>query len=137
VLSLAILASFFLPLSNAGSLGINIQISAWDVLAESVQNIGSLGKLPGEYYVLIGCFFILLAAAVTLLVVSVLRKSLMPVISFIPFFVVITLLIFAIFQSPVSASETFQTFGTGFYIMLVASFLLLFSNISDKDMAAA
>ena len=137
VLSLAILAAFFLPVSSAGNLGFNLQISAWDVLSESLQNFGELGNLPSEFLVLIGCFLVMFLTAIVLLLVSILRKSIAPVITFIPFLVIVVLLIFTFSQSPLSGSETLQTFGSGFYIMLVASFLLLFTNISDKDTVAA
>lgn len=137
VLSLAILAAFFLPVSSANALASSVQISAWDVLSESLQNLGELGSLPSEFMVLIVCFLVMFIAAIVLLLLSIVRKSLAAVITFIPFLVVLVLLIFTFSQSPVSASETLQTFGSGFYIMLVASFLLLFTNISDKDMQAA
>jgi glucan phosphoethanolaminetransferase (alkaline phosphatase superfamily) len=134
VLSLAILVAFFLPVSSAGSSGINLQVSAWEVLSQSVRNIGELGNLPSEFYVLIGCFFVMLVAALVLLLVSILRRTLAPVLTFIPFLVMVVLLIFTFTQSPVTASETVQTFGSGFYVMLIASFLLLFTNINEKDL---
>lgn len=137
VLSLAILAAFFLPVSSANALGHSVQISAWDILSESLQNPGELGNLPSEFLVLIVCFFVMFVTAIVLLLLSILRKSLAAALTFIPILVVIVLLVFTFSQSPVSASETLQTFGSGFYIMLVASFLLLFTNISDKDMQAA
>lgn len=137
VLSLAILAAFFLPVSSAGSLGSSLQISAWDILLESFQKIGELGKMPVAVLVLIVCFIVMFIAALTLLLISVLRKALASVFTFIPFLVVVVMIIFTLSQSPLSASETLQTFGSGFYIMLVASFLLLFTNISEKDLQAA
>lgn len=136
VLSLAILAAFFLPVSSAGSMGFNLQVSAWDVLSESFQNFGEIGNLPRGFYILIGCFLVMFVAAIVLLLVSILRKALAPVLTFIPFLVIVVLLIFTFSQSPVSASETLQTFGSGFYIMLVASFLLLFTNINENTVTA-
>ena len=135
VLSLAILAAFFLPVSSAGSMGISLQVSAWNVLSESFQNLGEIGNLPSEFYILIGCFFVMFVAAVALLLISLLKRSL-PVFTFIAFLVMVVLVIITFTKSPVSASETVHVFGSGFYIMLIASFLLLFTNVTENTVTA-
>jgi hypothetical protein len=137
VLCLAILAAYFLPINNSSNLGFGLEISAWDVVAESIRNMGKTGNMPGEFYLLVGCFLVMLIAVIAILLISALRRPLSSVLLFLPVLVIAALLITAFSQSPLSASETVRSFGTGFYIMMVASFLMLFTNISETDAVKA
>ncbi|HYO22019.1 MAG TPA: hypothetical protein VER36_06410 [Flavisolibacter sp.] len=137
VLCLAILAAFFLPVNNNSNLGFGLQVSAWNVIAESARNMGSIGNMPKEFFVIAGSFLVMLVAAIAILLISVLRRPLRSVLLFLPVLVIAVLLITTFSQSPLSANETVQSFGSGFYIMMVASFLMLFTNISDTDAVTA
>ena len=128
VLSLAIIAAFFLPMYNDSVYG--VAISAWQILTGSFSNISGAKDLPSSRLVLITCLLIVLVCILIIFIFSVLRRSTSVILNLLPLFSIIGLIIFSMTQSKDNVGNTLQAFGTGFYIMFLGSFLLPFASIT-------
>ena len=128
VLSLAIIAAFFLPVYNESVVG--TPLSAWQLLTGNVKDIGSTTSLPASQLVLTVCLLVVLICVIAILILSVVRKTTSVLLNLLPFFAIIILVIFSMTQAKENVGQTLQAFGTGFYIMFLSSFLLPFSSIA-------
>jgi hypothetical protein len=128
VLSLAIIAAFFLPIYNESVVGASL--SAWQLLTGSVKDISGTKSLPAPQLVLTICLLVVLVCIVVILIFSLVRKTTSVLLNLLPFFAIIGLIIFSMTQAKENVGQTLQAFGTGFYIMFLSSFLLPFSSIA-------
>lgn len=125
VLSLAIVAAFFLPLSSVPIYGTNL--SAWSLLGEDIHN---LGRLSATQLVMFVCLLVVFLCVLTNLLLAVLRKKTSVLFNLFPLLAIIAIIVFTMTQSKENVGETLQSFGTGFYIMFIGSFLLPFTSIA-------
>lgn len=132
VLSLAIVAAFFLPLSSVPVYGTDL--SAWNLLAEGVKNIGHFTATQTVTFI---CLLVVFVCVITNLVLAVLRKRTSVLFNLLPLFAIIAIIIFTMTKSKENVGETLQSFGTGFYIMFIGSFLLPFTSIAVTNTANA
>lgn len=128
VLSLAIIAAFFLPLYNETVTG--DPMNAWFLITNGFKNIEGAATLPTPQIVLVICLLVVLVSIVIILLFSVLRKTTTVLLNLLPLLAIIALVIFSMTQSEDNVGQTLQAFGTGFYIMFLSSFLLPFSSIA-------
>ena len=130
VLSLAIIAAFFLPLYNDTVFGTTL--SAWQILTGGFKDVTGDSNLPTSQVVLIVCLLIVLICVVVILIFSVLRKTTSVLLNLLPLLAIIALIIFSMTQAKEdeNVGQTLQAFGTGFYIMFLSSFLLPFTSIA-------
>jgi hypothetical protein len=130
VLSLAIIAAFFLPLYNDSVYG--AALSATQVLTGSFKNVTGDKNLPASQMVLTVCLLVVIVCVVVILIFSVLRKVTTVLLNLVPLLAIIALIVFSMTQAKAdeNVGQTLQAFGTGFYIMFLASFLLPFSSIA-------
>ena len=129
VLSLAILAAFFLPLYTETMYN-DTAVSAWALLTSGFKNIRGAANKPTSTLVMTVCMIILIVCVIYLLVASVLRKTTTVLFNLIPFFAIIAFIIFNMTQAQENVGQTLQSFGTGFYIMFLSSFFLPFTSIA-------
>ena len=127
VLSLAIIAAFFLPLYNESVYGAGV--SAWALLTAGAQSAGEK-ELPASGLVVSVCMVVVLLCSIFLLIMSVLRRPTAVLVNLLPFLAILGFIIFSVTQSQGSVGEILQSFGTGFYIMFLSSFLLPFTSIT-------
>lgn len=132
VLSLAIVAAFFLQLSTLPIYGTNL--SAWSLLTEG---FGSMGRFTATQMVTFICLLIVFLCVVTNLVLAILRKKTSVLFNLFPLLAIIAIIVFTMTQSKENVAETLQSFGTGFYIMFIGSFLLPFTSIAVTNTANA
>jgi glycerol uptake facilitator-like aquaporin len=128
VLSLAILAALFLPLYGDSIYG--TAISTWALLTEGFKNINGTADRPTSQLVMTVCMIIVIVCVLYILVCSVLRKPTSVLLNLIPLLSIIGFIIFSMTQSQENVGQTLQSFGTGFYIMFLSSFLLPFTSIA-------
>jgi drug/metabolite transporter superfamily protein YnfA len=128
VLSLAIIAALFLPMYNETVLGATI--SAWQLLTGSFKDAGGTKSLPTSQLALIICLLVVVICIVLILISSVLRKKTSVLLNLLPLLSMITLIVLSTTQAKENVGQTLQAFGTGFYIIFLASFLLPFSSIA-------
>jgi drug/metabolite transporter superfamily protein YnfA len=129
VLSLAILAAFFLPLYTETMYN-DTAFSAWALLTSGFKNIRGAANQPTSTLVMTVCMIIVIVCVVYLLISSVLRKPTSVLFNLIPFLTIIAFIIFNMTQAQENVGQTLQAFGTGFYIMFLGSFLLPFTSIA-------
>ena len=129
VLSLAILAAFFLPLYNE-SLYNDTTVSAWALLTSGFKSIGGTVDRPTSQLVMTVCMIIVIVCILYILVSSVLRRQTSVLLNLIPLLSIIGFIVFSMTQSQENVGQTLQSFGTGFYIMFLSSFLLPFTSIA-------
>lgn len=129
VLSLAILAAFFLPLYTETMYN-DTAFSAWALLTSGFKNIRGAANQPTSTLVMTVCMIIVIVCVVYLLISSVLRKPTSVFFNLIPFLTIIAFIIFNMTQAQENVGQTLQAFGTGFYIMFLGSFLLPFTSIA-------
>lgn len=127
VLSLAILAAFFLPIYNESVYG--VAVSGYALLTEGARNAGAT-QVPTSQLVLSVCMVVVILCIVYILISSVLRRPTPVFVNLIPLLAIIGFIIFSMTQSRDNVGQTLQSFGTGFYIMFLSSFLLPFSSIT-------
>lgn len=128
VLSLAIIAAFFLPLYNDTVFGATL--SAWQILTGGFTTVTGNKNLPASQVVLMICLGVVLISIVAIFIFSILRKTTPVLLNLLPLFSIIILVIFSMTQSEDNVGQTLQAFGTGFYIMFLSSFLLPFTSIA-------
>ena len=129
VLSLAILAAFFLPLYNE-TLYNDTAVSAWALLTGGFKNIRGAANQPTSTLVMTICMIIVIVCVVYILILSILRKTTSVTLNLIPLLAIISFIIFSMTQAQENVGQTLQSFGTGFYIMFLGSFLLPFTSIA-------
>ncbi|HEV7329903.1 MAG TPA: hypothetical protein VGN63_02590 [Flavisolibacter sp.] len=129
VLSLAILAAFFLPLYNE-TIYNDTAVSAWALLTSGFKNIRGAADQPTSTLVMTVCMIIVIVCVIYILVLSVLRKTTSVLLNLIPLLAIISFIIFSMTQAQENVGQTLQSFGTGFYIMFLSSFLLPFTSIA-------
>jgi hypothetical protein len=125
---MAIIAAFFLPLFNETVMG--TAISAWQMLTTGVKNIDGASNLPISQLVLSICLVVVIVCIVVILAFSVMRKATSVLLNLVPLLCIIGLIIFSMLQATDNVGQTLQSFGTGFYIMFLSSFLLPFTSIA-------
>lgn len=131
VLSLAIIAAFFLPLYNDTLFGTTL--SALQVLTGGFKDGGTGNRnLPTSQVLLIACLLIVLVCTIVILIFSLIRKPTPVFLNLLPLLAIIALIIFSMTQAKEdeNVGQTLQAFGTGFYIMFLSSFLLPFTSIA-------
>lgn len=131
VLSLAIVAAFFLQLTNVPIYGTDL--SAWSLLTDGITNIG---RFTATQLVTFVCLLIVFVCVITNLLLAVLRKRTSVLFNLLPLLAIIAIIVFTMTQSRENVAETLQSFGTGFYIMFIGSFLLPFTSIAVTNTAA-
>lgn len=131
VLSLAIVAAFFLQLTSVPLYGTDL--SAWSLLTDGVANIG---RFTATQLVTFVCLLIVFVCVITNLLLAVLRKRTSVLFNLLPLLAIIAIIVFTMTQSRENVAETLQSFGTGFYIMFIGSFLLPFTSIAVTNTAA-
>jgi peptidoglycan/LPS O-acetylase OafA/YrhL len=130
VLSLAIIAAFFLPLYNETVFG--TALSAWQVLTGGLKDVSSASNLPASQVALMICLLVVLVCIIVILLFSLLRKPTPVLLNLLPLLAIIALIVFSMTQAKEdeNVGQTLQAFGTGFYIMFLSSFLLPFTSIT-------
>ncbi|MDQ3277279.1 MAG: hypothetical protein M3Q06_03075 [Bacteroidota bacterium] len=128
ILSLAILAALFLPLHVESVYG--SAVSTWTLLTEGFKNINGTADRPTSQLVMSICMIIIIVCVAYILVCSVLRRPTSVLLNLIPLLCIIGFIIFSMTQSQENVGQTLQSFGTGFYIMFLSSFLLPFTSIA-------
>jgi hypothetical protein len=130
VLSLAIVAAFFLQLTSVPIYGTDL--SAWSLLTDGITNIG---RFSATQLVTFVCLLIVFVCVITNLLLAVLRKRTSVLFNLLPLLSIIAIIVFTMTQSRENVAETLQSFGTGFYIMFIGSFLLPFTSIAVTNTA--
>lgn len=128
VLSLAIIAAFFLPLYTETFYGTNV--SALAVVTEGYKSIGDAAGLPASQLVLRVCLVVVLLCIVYLLLSSLRKKQTTVLFNLIPLLSIIAFIIISMTGAKENVGQVLQSFGTGFYIMFLSSFLLPFTSIA-------
>ena len=128
VLSLAIIAAFFLPLYNETVYGSSV--SALSVVTEGYKSISGASSLPASELALRACLVVVLVCIVFILITSLLKKRTTVLLNLIPLISIIAFIIISMTGAKENMGQVFQSFGTGFYIMFLSSFLLPFSSIA-------
>ncbi len=128
ILSLAIMAAFFLPIYNDSIYG--SALSSVQILTGGFKDVTGDKSLPTSQLALIACLLVVLVSIVVIFIYSLLRKSTTVLVNLLPLFAIIALIIFSMTQSKENVGQTLQAFGTGFYIMFLSSFLLPFTSIA-------
>ena len=132
VLSLAITAAFFLQLSNAPIY--DSDFSAWALLTDGFTNFGHFSPTQLVTFV---CLLVVFVCVIVNLVLAVLRKRTSVLFNLLPLLAIIAIIVFTMTQASENVAETLQSFGTGFYIMFIGSFLLPFTSITVTNAANA
>lgn len=129
VLSAAIVVAFFLPLSNMGD-----EISAWGLLTGSAKDSSHFSS--AQLFTAV-CLLVVFVCVAVNLVMAILRKKTSVFFNLLPLLAIIALIIFTMATAKENVGETLQSFGTGFYIMFIGSFLLPFTTIAVTNAANA
>lgn len=129
VLSAAIVAAFFLPLTNVPN-----ELSAWSLLTGAVKN-GS--QFSAAQLFTAACLLVVFVCVATNLAMAILRRKTSVFFNLLPLVAIIAIVVFTMTQSKENVGETLQSFGTGFYIMFIGSFLLPFTTIAVTNAANA
>lgn len=132
VLSAAILVAFYLPLSNVPING--TELSAWNLLLGAAKNSS---QFNAAQLFTAACLLVVFVCVVTNLVLAVLRKKTSVFFNLLPLMAIIAVVIFTMATAKENVGETLQSFGTGFYIMFIGSFLLPFTTIAVTTPANA
>lgn len=128
VLCLAILTALFLPIYNDSLY--STQLSTWEFIISSLKSVGGDGSIPSSQLILAVCLLLVVACVVFLLVSSLLRKPLSVMLNLLPLLLIIGFIVLSMAQSKEAVGLTLQSFGTGFYIMFLSSFLMPFTSIA-------
>lgn len=128
VLSLAIIAAFFLPLYTETFYGTNI--SALSVVTGGYQSMSGSEGLPSSQLALRVCLIAVLLCIIYILVSSLLKKQTTVLFNLIPLLSIIAFIIISMMGAKENMGQVLQSFGTGFYIMFLSSFLLPFTSIA-------
>lgn len=128
VLCFAIIAAFFLPMYNESVFGATV--SSLQILTGGFRDVTGDRNLPASQLVLIVCLLVVLVCIAVILVFSLLRRLTPVWLNLLPFLSILGLIIFSMTQSDENVGQTLQAFGTGFYIMFLASFLMPFTSIA-------
>ena len=128
VLCLAIIAAFFLPLYNDSIFGVTL--SAVQLLTGGFRDVTGDKQLPASQMVLISCLLVVMVCVIVIFILSIVRKMTPVWLNLLPLLSIIGLIIFSMTGSNENVGTTLQAFGTGFYIMFLASFLMPFSSIA-------
>lgn len=125
VLCLAIIAAFFLPLSNVPIYG--TELSALSFIKNGIGNIGGLSSMQLVTFM---CLLVIFVCVTINLMLAILRRSTSVFFNLLPLLAVIGIIAFTITHSKENVAEALQSFGTGFYIMFIGSFLLPFTSVA-------
>lgn len=125
VLCLAIVAAFFLPLSSVPIYG--TELSAIGFLK---SGIGNISRLSSTQLVTFLCLLIVFVCVVLNLLLALLRRRTSVLFNLLPLLAIIAIIVFTMTHSKENVGETLQSFGTGFYIMFIGSFLMPFTSIA-------
>jgi len=128
VLSLAILVAFFLPLNSTPIFGDNL--TGWNVIADALQNIGHLNSISSAQIFTTVCLLLVFICVVVNLVLAIIKRKTSVFFNLLPLLAIIAMIAFSMTQSKENVAQTLQSFGTGFYIMFIGSFLLPFTTIA-------
>ena len=131
VLSVAIVVAFFLPLSNVPDNG--TYLNAWGLLTEGLTNSS---QFSFTQVFTAACLLIVFISVVTTLVLAILRKKTSVFFNLLPLLAIIAIVIFTMSTAKENVGEALESFGTGFYIMFIGSFLLPFTSIAVPTNAA-
>jgi uncharacterized membrane protein len=129
VLSAAIVVAFFLPLSNMGD-----EISAWGLLTGSAKHSSQFST--AQLFTAV-CLLVVFVCVITNLAMAVLRRKTSVFFNLLPLLAIIAIVVFTMSTAKENINETLQSFGTGFYIMFIGSFLLPFTSIAVTNPANA
>lgn len=129
VLSAAIAVAFFLPLSNMGD-----EISAWGLLTGSARSSSQFSS--AQLFTAV-CLLVVFVCVATNLFMAALRKKTSVFFNLLPLLAIIAIVVFTMSTAKENVGETLQSFGTGFYIMFIGSFLLPFTTIAVTNAANA
>lgn len=132
VLSAAIVVAFFLPLSHLPVYG--DELSAWDLLMGAAKNSS---RFSSAQLFTAACLLVVFVCVVTNLVMAILRKKTSVFFNLLPLLAIIAIVIFTMTTAEENVGVTLQSFGTGFYIMFIGSFLLPFTTIAVTNAANA
>ena len=131
VLCLAIIVAFFLPLSSAPIYG--TELSGWSFLTSSLGNISKLNTMQLVTFL---CLLVVFICVVINLILAILRKSTSVLFNLLPLLAIIAIIAFTMTNAKENVAEALQSFGTGFYIMFIGSFLMPFTSVAVTPMNA-
>lgn len=130
-MSLAIVVAFFLPLSNADG---GRYLNAWGLLTESLTNSN---QFSGLQVFMAACLLVVFVCVVINLIMAVFRKKTSVFFNLLPLLAIIAVIVFTMVTAKENVGEALESFGTGFYIMFIGSFLLPFTSIAVTNAANA
>lgn len=131
-MSLAIVVAFFLPLSSADG-GVRY-VNAWGLLTESLTN---RSQFSGLQVFMAACLLVVFVCVAVNLVVAIFRKKTSVFFNLLPLMAIIAVIVFTMVTAKENVGEALESFGTGFYIMFIGSFLLPFTSIAVTNAANA
>lgn len=102
---------------------------------EGIGHIAQLNTLAPAQIVTIVCLIVVFVCVILNLLFSVLRRKTSVAFNLLPLFAIIAIIIFTMTKANENVAETLQTFGTGFFIMFIGSFLLPFTSIAVTNTA--
>lgn len=133
VLSLAIVVAFFLPLSNVPDNG-GRYVKAWELLTEGLTNSGRFSTFQ---VFMAACLLVVFVCVAINLIIAVFRKKTSVFFNLLPLLAIIAVIVFTMVTAKENVGEALESFGTGFYIMFIGSFLLPFTSIAVTNTANA
>lgn len=124
ILSVAIIASFFMPLFGVGLFGFGISITGWDLLYETLKNSDKLDQMPSGFVMIIGCLLVIFLSAVFVLIAALMKRRFS--LALLPFMAAIAMVVYMIAQAKEHSEQMFEAMGVGFYVMIIGCLLLPF-----------